>query len=102
MQIQIPTHWSTLSQEGEAFYTRIAKELVDKLTTIEHKVALNDYLMANRNFALDEKNWEAEAGAKETQLSVIEFLTEVFDGEFTEDEIVEFRYETYDYNRSIV
>jgi len=84
-----PEYWNTLSREGNDFYVGLAKKYIDKKSSNKPKVLIREFIKENVDFVNSEAELDAEAGSKETQNVVMEFLTELFSEQgITEEEVV--------------
>lgn len=88
--INAPTFWETTTEEGDAFYTALAKKYISLKKTDTPENIIRQYIVENINFVDSEKGSESDASAKETQNRIIDFITELFsDLAITEDFVLD-------------
>ncbi len=78
--VSTPSRWHTLSKESEKLYNELASKTVANFKKEPSPDHLYFFMRDNRNFVRSEaknENSLSDAGAKETQNTVMDFLDEL-------------------------
>lgn len=95
-EAKIPESWQTLSKEGEIFYNELAKKYVAKVGTEKPAVLIYNFVKENVAFVNSPEGDKSDASTKETQNTIIEFLSELFKNHgIEEDDVVEIWQEVF-------
>ena len=75
--VTLPSSWHTISKEGEKYYESLAQKTLADFENNPSPDHLYFFMRSNRKFVLSDAGGEADAGTKETQNTVIDFLDEL-------------------------